>query len=317
MIQIGLFGVIAGLTAALLFAAPLGGTVFAFPLFLLASLPIAIAGLGWGSLAGGVALIAASLAIGAFFSPLAAVLFVCLSGGPIFWLARLTVLSRPTDAADPSRGHEWYPLGRILLHAAFVVAGGIVIAGFLTGFDPDALAIDLADSLARWLAAAPDFGPAPTADQLLPFVRVNLVVMPYVIAALGLLLVIFNLWLGAVIAKASGRFARPAERLWTVALPNAGPIGFIVALGAALLPGPPGEVAGAFAGSLGCAVAIVGLAVLHAVTQGSGARSFILGLTYMILFVFGFPIVLFALLGLGESFFHLRARRFGGAPRKD
>ena len=52
MTQVFLVGIGAGIAAALLFMAPIGGTVLAFPLFLLTGLPIAIAGLGWGVIAG-------------------------------------------------------------------------------------------------------------------------------------------------------------------------------------------------------------------------------------------------------------------------
>jgi hypothetical protein len=82
----------------------------------------------------------------------------------------------------------------------------------------------------------------------------------------------------------------------------------------AFFPGVIGEIARVFAGSLGCAVALVGLAVLHALTLGNAARGFVLFGTYAILLIFGFPILLFALLGIAESAFHLRARRFGGSP---
>jgi hypothetical protein len=38
-----------------------------------------------------------------------------------------------------------------------------------------------------------------------------------------------------------------------------------------------------------------------------------LATTYLLLVFFGFPIVLFAVLGLVETLFRLRAKRFGGA----
>ena len=40
----------------------------------------------------------------------------------------------------------------------------------------------------------------------------------------------------------------------------------------------------------------------------------ILVVAYVLLFLFGFPFVFFVLLGLGESIFHFRARRFSHAP---
>ncbi|MEX0852388.1 MAG: hypothetical protein WD036_03770, partial [Bauldia sp.] len=63
MVQFILVGILAGLAAALMFLAPVSGTALAFPLFALAGLPLAIAGLGWSPLAAGVAAIAAAAAI--------------------------------------------------------------------------------------------------------------------------------------------------------------------------------------------------------------------------------------------------------------
>ena len=63
-------------------------------------------------------------------------------------------------------------------------------------------------------------------------------------------------------------------------------------------------------------MALVGLAVLHALTAGMAGRAAILAVTYVLVFLSGLPIVLFAALGVGEGFLHLRERRFGGeGPR--
>jgi hypothetical protein len=40
----------------------------------------------------------------------------------------------------------------------------------------------------------------------------------------------------------------------------------------------------------------------------------VLVVVYVLLALFGFPIVLLALLGIAEGFLHLRARRLKGAP---
>jgi hypothetical protein len=44
------------------------------------------------------------------------------------------------------------------------------------------------------------------------------------------------------------------------------------------------------------------------------ARVVLLTATYILCFVFGLPILLLAILGLSETFLHIRARRFGGTP---
>jgi hypothetical protein len=43
-------------------------------------------------------------------------------------------------------------------------------------------------------------------------------------------------------------------------------------------------------------------------------RAALLTINYIVLFLLGFTAILVIALGLGETLFHLRARRFGGAP---
>lgn len=314
MVPFVFVGIGAGVAAALLFLSPMGGTALAYPLFLLAGLPVAIAGLAWTPVAALIASVTAAAIAFLALGPIAAAVFLLIFGGPLTWMTRLVTLSRPGDGADASK-REWYPLGHVLLHGAAAISVGMILVGVIIGFDPDTLAVEMTDALAAWLAGAPDIGMPPTAAELQPFVRFNLSVLPFTVTAITLMVLVVNLWLGAKIAAASGRLERPRDRLWTVSLPNELALAFVIAAPLALfLPGAVGEMAGVVAGAFGAAVALVGLAVLHALTLGNNLRVLILVVAYVVLVLFGFPIILLALLGLSESVFHLRARRFANAP---
>ena len=314
MIQVALVGIGAALAAALLFLSPIGGTALAFPLFALCGLPVAIAGLAWGSLSGAIAAVTAAAVIFAFLSYPAAVVHFCLFGAPLAWVAHLAGLSRPVDGS-PAGTVEWYPLGRLLGQVALAASIGLVLVGVLIGFDPDALTREMTEALVEWMASAPGAAPPPTAAELEPFARFNVAALPYSVSALLVVILVFNLWLASRIAGTSGRLARPRERLWTAVLPNEVIVVFFVALLAALAaPGAISYSAGVATGAAGAAIALAGLAVLHALTLGTSIRTLILVTTYVILILFGFPIVLLFLLGLAESAFQLRARRFRGAP---
>jgi hypothetical protein len=314
MIRTALVGIGAGIAAALLFLAPIGGSSLALPLFIVTGLPIAIAGLGWGVIAALAAAAAGAVVVGIALAPTAALVFLAIFGAPVAWLARLAGLSRTADRQDPKAGVEWYPLGRLLLHATLAVAIGLTVAGFALGYDPRSVAAAAAEAMAEFLAAGPAAAPPPTADRLQPFVDLYVALLPFTSAMFVVAVVVFNLWLGARIVRLSGRSARPAERLWTVAPQNEILAGFLVAAPLAFLPGAPGIVAGVFAGAFGCALVMIGLAVLHALTLGTGSRVVVLVVTYVLIVFSGLPLLLFALLGAGESFLHLRARRFRGAP---
>jgi hypothetical protein len=56
------------------------------------------------------------------------------------------------------------------------------------------------------------------------------------------------------------------------------------------------------------AYAILGFAVLHAVTRGMMSRSVVLAATYAATFVFGLPILAMSVLGLVETVFDFRGR---------
>jgi hypothetical protein len=312
MIGTGIIGVGAGLASALLFASPIGGTFLALPLFILSGLPVAIAGLGWGSLAAGIAALAAAVAVAAALSPIAAAIHLALFGAPLVWACRLAALSRIDEA---SAATEWYPLGRLLLQLAAATAAGLIVVGVVIGYDPESFTAEITHALAAWLAAAPDAGMPPQPEELEPFVRINVVALPFTTASLLVIILVFTLWLAARIAEASGRMARPRERVWTAFLPGEAALAFAVSLGASFVPGALGLAAGAATGALGGAFALIGLAVLHAATIGNPLRILILVSVYVVLVFFGgLPLILLAVLGIAETFLHIRARRFRGAP---
>jgi hypothetical protein len=316
MTQPILIGIAAGVAAALLYLAPLSGSALAFPLFILTGLPVAIAAIGWGVVAGISAGIAGVAVVGVMLPGLVpGTIFLVLFAAPIVWLARLAGMSRAVDASDPAAGVEWYPLGRLLLHAAVAVPISLIVIGLVIAYDPEIVAAEATRTLLDFMPAAETGEPAPTAESIAPFVDLYVAILPFTLAMFMLAVVVFNLWLGAFTARASGRMVRPAERLWTVVLPNEILIGFGVTLVLALLlPGGLGDLAAVFAGAFGCALALVGLAVLHALTLGMAGRGVILGVSYALIFFSGLPLVLFAALGAAENFLQLRARRFAGAP---
>ena len=314
MVQTILVGIAAGVAAALMFLAPIGGTILAFPLFILTGLPIALAGLGWGTAAGATAVFAGTAAIFLAQSDIGAAAFLLLFAAPVFWVARLALMSRPATGAEPDAPREWYPLGRLLMHLAGAAAIGVVLVGFLIGFDRATMTPEITQALVQLFSAMQTTGTPPTAAELGPFVRFYLTIMPFTVTAIMVFMLTFDLWLGAVVARASGRLQRPRETLWGVDLPNQALVALAGVTLLAFLPSPGGEIARVFSGALAGAAALTGLAVMHALTAGLGGRTVLLVVVYMLILFSGLPLILFALLAVAEALFHLRARRFKGVP---
>src|SRR5690606_1469399 len=97
--------------------------------------------------------------------------------------------------------------------------------------------------------------------------------LPSLMPLSWLLITLFNLWLAARIARASGRLPRPWPYIPATTLPS----GAFMALGAALLgatflPGFGGTIATVGASALVTVVILTGLCIVHMLTRGNMLR---------------------------------------------
>jgi hypothetical protein len=80
------------------------------------------------------------------------------------------------------------------------------------------------------------------------------------------------------------------------------------AVAASFLPGLIGSFGVVLTASMLLAYAILGLAVMHAITRGMNGRPFALGGLYAAVIIFGWPMLLLSMLGLADTAFDLRGR---------
>jgi hypothetical protein len=292
MIQLVLVGLGAGAAAALLFASVASGSIAAVILFYLAPLPIAIAALGWGHLSGLIAAAVATTVVavlsGIFFIAVPVIAFGA------WWLGYLALLARP--ASNGGGGAlEWYPVGRLVLWAALL--GTLVVAAAVPNFgtDQESLQAALRKTYERILR-----------DQAL--IDILVVAVPPAAAVFSTVTNLFNLWLGARIVRISGRLARPWPDLAALSLPPLSAGLLAAAIAGSFLPDLVGVLFGAFAASLLMAFAVLGFAVLHAITRGMGSRAIVLAGVYGLTIVFGWPVLAMSLLGLAEIVLDIRGR---------
>jgi len=309
-----LIGLGAGLASALLAAAPLGGSMLALPLFVLAPLPLAIAALGWGTptglVAGAVALVTVGLGIG-----WPATLTLALADvAPILIGAHLLGLARTPDPNDPS-SREWYPIGRVVMAVTIAISVATIVGGVLIGYDPARLTSEfVADYRAMLAHAGRDGAQLPDAASVELFAGTVIRMTPFVVPAIWLLVIVFDLWAAIRVVAKSGRLARPQEDLAALELPVAATFAFVAALAAAFLAGPIGLAASAVVGALLAAHLLVGLGVLHTLARRSGARIIILAFVYGLILLFTLPMILLSLVGLLEPWVGLRRRAAARRP---
>jgi hypothetical protein len=307
MMQILLVAVGAGAAAALLFASVATGSLIATLLFYLASLPILIAAMGWSHLAGllGALLAAAGLGLALDFRFFLAFLFGI--GLPAWWLGYLALLGRPVATNGSAGAMEWYPIGRLVLWAAIIGTLVIAVAMLSFGTDKETFQTEIRSAFERALRVQGQTQLPGRADTG-RVIDILVVALPPAAAVLLTILNTFNLWLAARVVKISGRLRRPWPDLSTMTLPSITPGLLAAAIAGSFLPDLPGMLAGVLAASLFMAYAIMGFAVLHAITRGMGGRVFALVGAYFAVVVFGWPILAMSLLGLAETAFNIRAR---------
>jgi hypothetical protein len=310
MLQIVLVGLGAGAAAALLFASVASGSILATLLFYLAPLPILIAALGWSHWAGLIASLTAAAGLGAtlgfyFFSA-----FLVGVGLPAWWLGYLALLARPVGS-NGSMTLEWYPVGRLVLWAAIVGAVLVIIAIPNFGTDKESFEAGLRAAFERAIQIQSRPGSPVSGADLERLFDILVAAIPPAAAVLATLINVFNLWFAGRIVRISGRLRRPWPDLSALALPSTTLGVLAVAIAGTFLPDLAGIVCRIVAASLFMAYAVLGFAVLHALTRGLSFRAILLIAAYGAVIVLGWPVLAAAFLGLAEAAFNIRARSGG------
>jgi hypothetical protein len=307
MMQIVLIGLGAGAAAALLFASVASGSSVAIILFYLAPLPILIAALGWSHWAALVAVLSAASGIAAILGVYFVTAFLIGVGIPAWWLGYLALLARP---AGVPAAVEWYPVGRLVFWAALIGAMVVVVVIPTIGTDKDSFQAGLRGAFERALRLqAPAAGPSaldrPESQRV---IDIMVLAIPPAAAVLATILNVVNLWLAARIVKVSGRLRRPWPDLSELALPPLASGLLAAAIAGSFLPDLSGILSGVLAASLFMAYAMVGFAVLHAITRSIGNRGLALAGAYVAVAVSVWPILGVSLLGLADGAFDIRGR---------
>ncbi len=321
MMQFGLIGIGAGAAGALLFASVTSGSWLSILLFYLAPLPIMIAGIGWSHWAALIGALSGALALGLVFGTVFFFAFLAGAGIPAWWLGYLTMLARPAGNGGAHRQNggshaaalEWYPPGRLIVWASLLAALVVLVAIPNFGTDEASFRAALHNALAHMLqvesgssAGTPPAVPGVTnANRLIGFL---VAAIPPAAAVLATITNIFNLWLAARIVKFSGLLKRPWPQLSAMTFPRLCAAALALTMALSFLDGMVGIVTGVLSASLLMAYGVLGLAVLHAITQGISSRVFLLGGVYVAVMVFGWPVLALCLLGLAETAIDVRGR---------
>jgi len=327
----------AGIAAAVLCSLASRGTPLAAILANLCPLPLMIAMLGYGTLAGAVAVVSSTITVSVLFyaqekfgnvdpAALTGLTFAFFVALPAFWLSLLSVLSRvkgSTNWVVTSRvgsffAREYCPLERVLSYATSVCATiGVAIALYVSslygGFDValKQLTADITPIIQDLIGAKMQLPAGVTVQSL---ARATILAGAPMVAGGFLIMFMLNLWLAGRVTQLSGQLARPwPDIAWELRLPRA----YLLVFGISSAVGPyagglPGLIVVIVAVTLGVAYALIGLATAHYLPRGSSFRIPLLIAIYLGLAIpVTWLIFLLALVVVGilDSAFSLRDRK--------
>jgi hypothetical protein len=313
-------GIIAGLTAAALYATVATGAAVALVLFYIAPLPLFIAGLGWGSIAAIAGGIAGASVLALTVDPkLGAVFAVTVALAPAF-LSHLALKSREFSAANgtgtgtDTQSTEWYPEGHLVMWTAGLAILLLGATLLLTGIGPEQLKELLGEMMKRMneLGTKPSAPLTPEVQaQMTTFIGGAALFIPAISASVWIIATLVNMLIASRILNASGRNVRVWAPFRTLTLPPSTALALGLAIICALLvSGILGLIAKTAAMALATVTAILGLSTFHYLVHDHPMRTMLLTGVYVLIFAFsGFGILPLIVLAIAEMIFGLRARK--------
>ncbi|MBL8807696.1 MAG: DUF2232 domain-containing protein [Rhodospirillales bacterium] len=305
---VAIIAVAAGAASALVYATLLTGSPAAFLLAYLAQLPLFAAGLWLGT--GAMALASLTGVVVTFLTGgfVFATIYTVANAAPALVVVRQALLWRPKNG-----GVEWYPPGPLLLAlfalaSAVFAAVAIAFAGHAGGLE-GALETFIVETFRKLRGPG-----APGLADLDVYASQIARLFAGVVAVSWLLMTFVNGILAQAIVRKAGVNRRPSPQMAEIDLPRwLTWLSAIFAVGI-LLDGFGGFVSRNMMVILVAVYAIAGLGVVHSLVRGLQWRGMALGAVYGALVVFGWPVVVLAVLGLVEPFANIKARGPSGSP---
>jgi len=296
-----LTGALAGATAALLSMGANTQSSLAIVLYAASALPILIAGLGWGNAAALAAIVVAGATAAALVSSYFALLIVVVTLIPAGWLSHLSNLARPaSELGGPEDALAWYPLSDILVHLAGLVTVGMIIVGYIVGYDSSVsdLMVDMVIEAVK--AQEPLY--SPDAAAIAQLKSMFTLALPLVQGAIWVVMLFAAYYIATRIVQMSGKSLRPREDIPSALRMHRNAIfAFLAGLLLTFIGGAPAAIGALVCGTFGAGFLLSGFASFHFRTRGKSWRLPVLWIAYLSVLVFTIPAVFFLLTGLTDT----------------
>ena len=290
--------IFAGIASALCVMAAFKVGPGAVPFMLVAAFPIYVAALSQGTAVGVGASIMAIVVAATAMSPQAAV-----AVGLVYTIPASIIGHQANLAQENEQGQmEWFPLSRLFFNLCVVLVIGMVVMGFLSGYDPKALPPEMGEAVREALRQNPPPQPLSN-EETEALIQSVFKVLPFVFAGIWLVIHVVNLHFASVICRLSGMMPRPKDDLALDAnLPKVALVILAVSIVLAIaLSGPLQLVSAVIAGVFTMAFALLGLAGLHRRARNNPAGLVMLIVSYIAILLLYPVIYLFSISGVIRS----------------
>ena len=297
----------AGVASALLYLTILSGSPFALALAYFSQTPLFLVGLSLGLAPAAIACGIAAVGLVAATQVATAGLFVLLSVLPVVYIVRYGLLSRPGANGTV----EWYPPGMLLAGLTAYGFGLLLLAALLYLGEPGGIEAASRRFLVQFLNIPSE---ADSAGAAGPTLELMADLFPGAAVASAMIMIVVNAAFAQGALFRAGKSLRPSPDYGAVALPRWPVIALGIAAVCAFLPDTIGFLGRNAVLIAGVPFALVGLAVLHAVSRRWPARGLALGLIYVTTIMLGWPAIIVAGIGVIDHWSPLRPT--GGGPAK-
>ncbi|MGV3552326.1 DUF2232 domain-containing protein [Rhizobium sp.] len=286
-------GILAGLVAAI---GTLGSLSMPLIAQLLAMVALFMAGLGYGRVAGLVAVATAAIALGFYTSSFFATVIFALTLLPAAVMSQLALLARPaSEIGGPDAALAWYPLSDIMLTGAIITAGATITLLLLQPVD--ALYTVVVDRAVQMIGEASP-GTVVTPEQKLEVLAMLKTFGP-VSQSFGNMIMLFaGFYFAMLILSAMRRNTRPREDIRVaLRMSRASIVVFLAGVVLMFVGGSAAVVGASLAGAIGAGFTLSGFAVIHNAVRDKGFALPLLILVYLVAFIVPPVVLLVALAG--------------------
>jgi uncharacterized protein YybS (DUF2232 family) len=313
----------ATLVSAGLYLSAQFGSVGSLLLALMAPLPLFLVGLSMGARLVSIAGTAAAMIVIIVTGTLGGLMYIFTHVAPVLLISWKAMLSRPDTNDTGAQVLSWYPPGQLvcwLTAPPLTMLVLVFVYGAANGEELREMVANHMEPLLEVVRSAPaetlpGLKATPTSEQMAVIESLIVHFVPVTIAIVGMFTSLINGILAQGLLTRFGHNSRPSARMSDIELP----LWLIAGLAGCLLVhflvgGNVGFLAATMAGILAFPVFISGLGVAHALAERTKSPFAILFMTYVMLVIAGYVMLLvMTAVGLVDHFAGLKARFRAGS----